>query len=182
MFKKKIVKEIEKAEKDIENGDYKEFESADDLINDLFGRRTWFKSYIWYPICRFFDAYVSIRTWWYRLKRLKVFLTKGFDPKDTWSLDYTMAKWVLPRLKYLKKVKHGTPFIDGFDELWASNTATEEEMQPVYDAWDGIMEQMINAFTLVIKDGDGECLTNEEDELIVEGMKLFARYYRNLWD
>ena len=183
MFDSKIIKDIEKAEKDIENGDYREFKSSDDLIDFLGLKNThWWKRKIYYPLYRFYDDYISLTTWYYRLKRFMVFLTKGFDPKDTWSLDYSIAKYTIPRLKYLKEHKHGCPFVDGYEELFMSNDATEEEMKPMYDEWERIMNKMILALELIKKDGDGECLTEEENEQITEGLKLLARYFRNLWD
>ena len=177
MFKSKLLKDIEKAEKQIENGEYRTFTSVEEMFNS-FGPTPWWKEYIYYPIYRFFDNGISPMTWWYRLKRFAVFLTKGFDPKDTWSLDTALAKWILPRLKYLKDNKQGCPFIDGFEEVYKNNDASEEEWEQIYNAWDEIMSKMILAFELTLTDSSEE----EDEEKIKEGMKLFARYYRNLWD
>ena len=32
-------------------------------------------------------------------------ITRGFSDDELWSLDYTCAKWLLPRLKEFKKIK-----------------------------------------------------------------------------
>ena len=35
--------------------------------------------------------------------------TRGWDDSDTWSLDHTIAKFVLPRLKLFRKIDFGYP-------------------------------------------------------------------------
>lgn len=42
---------------------------------------------------------------------------KYFDPRETWSLDWTIAKFVYPRLKNLRKKILDSP---GFLILWMS--------------------------------------------------------------
>ena len=42
------------------------------------------------------------------------------NPKETWNLDYTIAKFVLPRLKLFKKLNNGYPGREGMEtkEKW----------------------------------------------------------------
>lgn len=37
------------------------------------------------------------------------------NPKETWNLDYTIAKFVLPRLKLFKKLNNGYPGREGME-------------------------------------------------------------------
>ena len=50
---------------------------------------------------------------WYRFYRPYWFfwqrITRGFNDSETWNLDYTIAKLVLPRLKRFKELTNGIP-------------------------------------------------------------------------
>lgn len=89
-----------------------------------------------------------------------------FDESEMWSLDYTLASFILPRLQALREVKHGYP----------SELETPEQ-------WNDIMDKMIESFGLIVNDEsypNGESLKNKPK--IEEGLKLFAEYFQNLWD
>ena len=113
----------------------------------------------------------------------------GFNPRECWSLDLSIAEYVLPRLKYLKKVKHGTP-CDMFPKNYLgsnlSNTDNKkcEKIEAAAEKkWDEIMDKMILSFELIVKD---EWDTIEEYKVqqkkIEEGLNLFAKHFRSLWD
>lgn len=59
------------------------------------------------------------------------------NPRETWALDCTIAKFVLPRLKKFKDVSLTYPGIDEAD--------TPEK-------WDAILDKMILAFEYVVED------------------------------
>lgn len=131
---------------------------------------------------------------------------KYVNPKECWCLDYTIAEFVLPRLKKFKKDNNGYPgILSGEDE------------------WDEILDKMILAFDYIIHDDDwwmfnlkydytsglkfeevgrenGFIRTHivKEDwvdeieqnyhieakrrnDVIEEGLELFVKYFRNLW-
>jgi len=92
----------------------------------------------------------------------KHYKNHGWDPTETWNLDITIAKFVLPRLKYLKENTHGYP---------ASITSEE---------WDGILSKIILMFSLTIEENIDN--TEESAQQAKEGLQLFAEYYRHLWD
>lgn len=113
---------------------------------------------------------------------------------DLWSLDITIAKFVLPRLKKFKKENIGYPGIDEMD--------TPEK-------WDEALDKMILAFEYVISWDDwwlddpkynylvAESKYDDEyvakirkshfDEgkrrqaVINEGLQLFAKWFQHLW-
>lgn len=82
--------------------------------------------------------------------------------RDTWSLDYAIAKFTLPRLICFKKVNNGHPY-----------TLTSQE-------WDEILDKMIIAFDFIANTGIWDT-TPEQEKQIDEGLDLFRKYYFDLW-
>ena len=75
------------------------------------------------------------------------------DRYDTWSMDHTLGRIVLPMLKQLKESKHGSPLVDDEDvpEELKSTTAPAKENEWDTDGnhfkrWDWVMDEMIFAF------------------------------------
>jgi len=87
---------------------------------------------------------------------------RGFSDSELWNLDMSIAIFVYPRLKRLKKIKHGYP----------SNLTPKK--------WNKIIDKMLLAFEYIIDD----CATiDKEKQLkIEEGLKLFGEYFQHLWD
>ena len=120
----------------------------------------------------------SIQYWrpdwasWRGMRFLWQKITRGFSDSDTWALDYTIAKFVLPRLKCLRKMGFGHP-------------ACYEHKQ-----WWGMVDRMIWSMEQIAK-GDGgsfihqDGLTDEEVTAyynrLQEGLTLFGRNFRGLW-
>ena len=88
---------------------------------------------------------------------------RGWCDADTWSLDYTIAKFTLPRLKRFKKINNGFP-----------SSLSEKE-------WNIILDKMIRAFELCILDGDSGLLKLEYYDEMEEGLELFGKHFRELW-
>ena len=75
------------------------------------------------------------------------------DRYDTWSMDHTLGRIVLPMLKQLKESKHGSPLVDDEDvpEELRSTAAPAKENEWDTDEnwfkrWDWVMDEMIFAF------------------------------------
>lgn len=110
-----------------------------------------------------------------KIKFLYQRLTRGWSDDETWNLDYTIAKFALPRLKRFKELHSGYP-----------NGMTEEE-------WGLIIDKMIKSLELIIEDMEtvgvlknvfGDELYDairKKDEEILEGLDLFFKYFRHLW-
>ncbi len=92
----------------------------------------------------------------YKLQRLE----RGFDDTETWNLYYTIAGFVLPRLKRFKEVTMGYPAV-----------MTENE-------WNECLDKMIFAFETVLKEDDD--IDSCDNEKVEEGLSLFAKHYFNL--
>lgn len=67
-------------------------------------------------------------------------LTKGYDETETWNLDHTIIRFMLPRIKTLKEIQCGYP-------------ARLESME----AWEEILDKITDALQLYL-DTDGDCL------------------------
>ena len=116
------------------------------------------------------------------------------NPKETWSLDVNLAKYIIPRLKKFKELNNGYPGIGEMD--------TPEK-------WDEALDKMIQAFEYVIDLDEywiddprydyTDVMFGDDKELyesivenkrmedirrlvaINDGLQLFAKYYMNLW-
>lgn len=107
-------------------------------------------TYSWYRIKRFW------RYWWQRR-------TRGWDDTETWNLDHTIAKFIVPRLRKLKELNNGYP-----------PTLTPQE-------WDEILDSMIWTFSQVIEDGIYWSYSEDDWKKFQNGLDNFSKYYRDLW-
>lgn len=102
----------------------------------------------------------AVRYFWQRR-------TRGWDDSETWSLDVTIAKFALPRLKVLKATMPGY------------HGESPEE-------WDEVLDKMIWSMDYI---ADGrqwgvEQTMSEweaEEKRCDEGVALFGKYFRGLW-
>jgi len=75
------------------------------------------------------------------------------DRYDTWSMDHTLGRIVLPMLKQLKASNHGSPLVDDEDvpeELKSTAAPAKENEWDIdgnhFKRWDWVMDEMIFAF------------------------------------
>lgn len=120
---------------------------------------------------------------------------------DTWSMDHTLALIALPMLKQLKETKYGVPGIDYEDmpthlqyiekqysqtyELFPENDMWEPEFDRQVQVWDWIMDEMIWAMDQLVNEDkvDPEVWYSKPfNDRIHNGLRLFGKYYRSLWD
>ncbi len=118
------------------------------------------------------------------------------DPYDTWSMDHTLALIIVPMLKQLRDTKHGSPLVDDEDvppHMRYSDPKISEEGWDMGDnwvhyKWEWVLNEMIWTFEQLVKDDDIERyrldLVNqiEYNDRIDNGLRLFGKYYRGLWD
>jgi hypothetical protein len=114
-------------------------------------------------------------------------------------MDSTLANIILPMLKQLKETKHGSPFTDMEDvpEHLRGTTTEDWDAQHTFDfynehkinegindihaRWNWIMDEMIFAFEMKVKDADWAA-SWEECQRMENGFRLFGKYYQGLWD
>ncbi len=107
----------------------------------------------------------------YRTRRFFRFLwqrlTRGWDDKDTWGLDHTLAGMILPRLCRFKELTNGFPI-----------SLTKAK-------WDEKLDEMIYSFEMLSDYfWDDEMDIEERKETrkrINKGLRTFANWYSALW-
>lgn len=133
--------------------------------------------------------------WIYNKRKRKIQI--HIDNYDIWGMDHTLALIILPMLKLLKVRKHGSPLVDDCDvpvELQSISAPPKENEwdtdEYYHKRWIWVLEEMIWAFEQII-DEDAEYAyfdpVNKEkyqeyQSRIQNGLILFGKYYRGLWD
>lgn len=142
-----------------------------------------------------------------RKRKIKVHI----DKYDTWNLDVTLAIIVLPMLKQLNEKKRDGPFVDDADvpdELKSTSAPPKENDYDIDDnwfkRWHWVMAEMIWAFEQMQPDSNWEdkyIITpagldfsnyvegvydcdgmDKHQKRINNGLLLFGKYFRGLWD
>jgi len=93
----------------------------------------------------------------YRKQRL----IRGFDSSELWSLDCTIANFILPRL-------------EAFQYQYEQKTVDDSHM--ISD-----INKMIMAFELVVRDNGNRDWTNKETKQYEKGIRLFSKRFLDLW-
>lgn len=88
----------------------------------------------------------------------------GVYPSEAWNLDVCIAHFLVPRLKLFKKNTQSYPA-----------SLTEDE-------WSGILDKMIEGFEEVAKDEGWNSYDMDSVRKADLAIKLFAKYFNNLWD
>ena len=84
--------------------------------------------------------------------------------EEVWNTNNTIAQFIVPRLQAFKALdKHG--YSPAFNDM---------------KEWDKAIQKMIDAFELMKYAGATH--TADEDKTISEGLELFCKHFRNLWD
>lgn len=87
-------------------------------------------------------------------------------PEEVWGLYDTLAKYILPRLHKFKEVNVNS-YPQGFSSI---------------EEWHNTIDKMIWSFEIVIKDDWSTRDALADIKRYEEGMALFAKYFRDLWD
>ena len=86
-----------------------------------------------------------------------------FPIDEIWNTDNALAQLIIPRLQAFKALdKHGYP--SDFSDM---------------HTWNNTIQKMINAFELMKY---VHSLSVDEERIVSEGLSLFCKYFRNLWD
>ena len=152
---------------------------AEEKFADWLGEQKWLVA-----ICNWFESKKE--------RKIKIQL----DPYDTWSLDHTLALIIHPMLVQLKATNHGffmsdpedAPTIGKGDETDYGHSDSLAEQR-----YNWIMDELIWTFERLAKDDDYELYYTKEhgwdregkhasNKRIENGLRLFGKYYRGLWD
>lgn len=85
-------------------------------------------------------------------------IERGFDESETWSLDYTIARFIAPRLR-------------AFLDIYKAVIVDDRNMVPV-------IERALKAFERLAQD---TVVFGDEGEEIDEALVEFAKIFRGLW-
>ena len=133
------------------------------------------------------------------------------DYYDTWNMDNTLALIILPMLKQLKETKHGVPCcMPAYDDDQYGDS--EKTLEKASEQWNEIMDKMIWSFEQLCSDDWGESQfwiekpklrtktvngdtsvwkqagncdyegLKAHNDRIQEGLDLFGKHFRSLWD
>lgn len=122
---------------------------------------------------------------------------------DTWSMDHTLALIALPMLKQLKESKHGAPYVDYEDmpphlqykarqydgraikDMFNGWDDFDHEFDHQVKVWDWIMDEMIWVMDQLVNEDEVDpdvWYSKEFNDRMHNGLRLFGKYYRSLWD
>lgn len=103
---------------------------------------------------------------------------EGFCEYEFYSLDYSLALYIYPRLCEFKEkyAKYGTPSKFCYNEKGEYINQNDEGNK----IWRETLDKMILAFKYIIKEPDDKDF-NEINAIIEEGLSLFAENYCCLW-
>lgn len=103
---------------------------------------------------------------------------EGFCEYEFFSLDYSMAFYIYPRLCKFRDeyAKYGTPSPFCFDE----NGNQYPDDYNSNGKWIECLNKMCLAFQYIIKEPNN-MEWEERENIIQEGLDLFAKYYQDLW-
>ena len=116
-------------------------------------------------------------------------LTRGFDDSELWSLDDTIIRFTLPRLKAFRFARGGKgpmgmpmDFIGDVDAYHAMNEADmQRTCDEGYAKWLETLDKMILAMEIYVRE-DGFPFGDEDVKKYEEGMSLFHKFFNGLWD
>lgn len=132
------------------------------------------------------------------------------DYWDTWSMDHTLSMIIIPMLKQLKATKQGAPLVDNEDvpeHLRATDKMLADDHidDNHFARWDWILDEMIWTFEAILE-GESKFFDHSQvddnasfkdqinqtkvdtdgleanEKRITNGLRLFGKYYRSLWD
>lgn len=119
------------------------------------------------------------RAVWFRIRN-------GWDSSDTWSLDYTVAKFIIPRLKYFKKVNNGISN-KIYKKYQDPNRKVSENMELASKEWNEKLDKMISAFQRIVDEDEDfhdwkdKKYWGKQEKIKKDGLKVFAEYFQDLW-
>lgn len=130
------------------------------------------------------------------------------DKWDTYSMDGTLARIIVPMLKQLAATKHGSPFVDNQDVPEYLRLSQEEEdaiTDKFHARWEWVLQEMIWGFeqyTIPHEEAQGRFYKDLEYDKNLKKLngkidhealkryeyrranayRLFGKYYQALWD
>jgi hypothetical protein len=132
------------------------------------------------------------------IKRACQIIVRGWSDRDIWSLDWTIAKFALPRLIRLKEVMHGVPN-SMFEPLpEGEHNHDKEQMAAAEKKWNETLDEIIFAMDYIANCREHDYYPKKKwpektvredyvelravEERVQKGLALFGTHFRSLWD
>lgn len=173
-----------------------------------------FENFEYRKVCTFENHYLNIYYWFCRnfdfiwkpyilvgyLKRAYQIVTRSghWSDRDIWSLDYTIAKFALPRLIRLKEVQHGIPNTMFVALPKGKYNHSKAQTKAAELKWSKTLEEIIFAIDYIANYRENDYYpkktwpekTTKRDyvelhaveERVQKGLILFGTHLRSLWD
>lgn len=140
---------------------------------------------------------------WYSTKVLRRKIDIRIDKHDTYSMDHTLALIIVPMLIQLRDTNHGSPGVDDKDVPEELRATAVPALANEYDTdanwekrWLWVIDEMIWAFEQIVDYNSDDKFFDysttppsynnanhvKHDARIQNGIMLFGKYFRNLWD
>jgi hypothetical protein len=106
----------------------------------------------------------------------------GFHYEDTWNLDRTIIKFILPRLAYFRDNHDGVPndiFIEM--EVDIDKTISDECQDEADKLWIDKINKILNGFEIYLIRYWGDW-TEEDKKCIEDAWELFKKYFGSFWN
>jgi hypothetical protein len=112
------------------------------------------------------------------------------DDYDLWNADNTLAIVIVEVLKRFRSQYTGSPHVDNDDvpdelkmsaEQLVQFHETGETDSEYHKRWEYVLDEMIFAMDFVANAASHYTETEEEDERVNNGLRLFGKYMRALW-
>lgn len=120
--------------------------------------------------------------------------TIHIDYWDTWNVDITLADIIVPLLKKFKELKHTHALIENDDVPEHLRTNYENGFpENSLERYDWYLDELIWTFSQLTTDADWDAQyysknnidhenLKKHSERIDNGLRLFGKYFRSLWD
>jgi hypothetical protein len=119
---------------------------------------------------------------YYRIKYAHQRLTRGWDDRVVWSVDWWLNGIMPDILRQLKENQHGIPmeiFLPEECDEWGNPKEGMDELASA--RWDAILDKMIAGFEASARIC-GHDQRDGDKAIFEEGMALFVKHYHSLWD
>ena len=115
--------------------------------------------------------------------------------KDIYNLDNTIARFILPRLKFFRKKICSCPYgftleewKDILDKMILAFKLVLDTSEPNFGEFKSHIEKVSDNISKLVEDPDSTFDTEayrkwhkDRQKTIEEGLKLFAEYFQDLW-
>lgn len=174
-----VIVDVKNFKKENIVDNFKTFSSAKEMMEEFEKNKKWYRTLLRLEYLIFEDI-LNPRMIYKRTKWLLQRIFRGYDDTVTWSLDYTIAKFVLPRLKLFKKEIQKYKSVPGIFQH--TGDYNDDDFDKEFILWLSYIDKMILSFELIVKDDWKDIDMYEENQKkIKEGLELFAIFFQSLW-